>query len=246
MRKLLLMVSLCVLASPGVAADDAEKLYLKVLDPYIEVHTGPGRGYPVFYVVSRDEWVEVLHRRTDWVKIKTPDSKEGWVSVGQMLMTLTPAGERTDITDPGEEDFRVRNWEYGVVAGDFEGASAISFYAAWHFTGNISTEISLSQVLGSASSSTLLGAHIVHQPFPEWTVSPFFSLGTGVIETRPKSTLAQTQDRRDQYAHFGIGARMHLTKRFLLRLEYRNYVIFSSRNDNEEIDEWKAGFGFFF
>lgn len=246
MPKLLLIVILCVLHIAASAANDEEKLYLQVLDPYIEVHSGPGRGYPVFYVVSRDEWVEVLHRRTDWFKVRTPDEKEGWVSVSDMVMTLTPAGARTDITDPGEEDFRVRNWEYGVVGGDFEGASAISFYAAWHFTENISTEVSLSQVLGTASSSTLLGGHLVHQPFPEWPVSPFFSLGTGIIETRPKATLSQTQDRRDWYSHVGIGARMHLTKRFLLRFEYRSYVIFAGRNDNEEIDEWKAGFGFFF
>jgi hypothetical protein len=32
----------------------------------------------------------------------------------------------------------------------------------------------------------------------------------------------------------------------LLRGEYNNYLTFTSRDDNEEIDEWTAGFAFFF
>ena len=245
MYKILFTVFILVMTNMSMAAEK-EKNFLKVADPYIEMHTGPGRGYPIFYVVGRGEWIEVLYRQTNWFKVRTDDKKEGWVSVTEMAMTLNPSGERVAIVDPGEEDFRVRNWEYGALVGDFEGAAIISFYAGYHFTENISTEISLSQAVGSASSNILLGFHLVHQPFPEWPVSPYFTLGTGTIKTTPKSTIALSQDRTDQYANYGIGVRMHLTKRFLLRLDYRNYVIFTSRNDNEEIREWKAGFGFFF
>lgn len=245
MYKLLLTVCLLVVTNTSLAAEE-QKNFLKVADPYIEVHTGPGRGYPIFYVVGRGDWIEVLYRQTDWFKVRTEDKKEGWVSASELKMTLEPSGKRVAISDPGAQDFRVRSWEYGALVGDFSGAAIISFYAGYHFTENISTEVSLSQVIGSASSSVLLGFHIVHQPFPEWPVSPFFSLGTGIISTTPKATLALAQDRTDQYANYAIGARMHLTKRFLLRVEYRRYVIFSSRNDNEDINEWKAGFGFFF
>lgn len=245
MHKILLTVLVLVVTNTGMAAEK-QKNFLQVADPYIEMHTGPGRGYPIFYVVARGEWIEVLYRQTDWFKVRTDEKKEGWVSVTEMAMTLNPSGERVAIKDPGEEDFRVRTWEYGALVGDFGGAAKISFYAGYHFTENISTEISLSQAVGSASSNILLGFHLVHQPFPEWPVSPFFTLGTGFIQTTPKSTLAFAEDRTDQYANYGIGARLHLTKRFLLRLDYRDYVIFTSRNDNEEIREWMAGFGFFF
>jgi len=239
-----LTVLLLVVAHVGLTAE--RKIELKVIDPYVELHTGPGRGYPIFYVAERGEWIEVLFRQTDWFKVRTKDKKIGWVSSNQLKMTLDPSGQRSQIKEPGPEDFRVRNWEYGAVLGNFSGATVMSLYAGYHFTENISTELSVSHVLGSASSSLLVGVHLVQEPFPEWPVSPFISLGTGVIKTTPKATLALTQDRTDQYAHVGIGARMHLTKRFLLRLEYRRYVIFSSRNENEDIDEWKAGFGFFF
>ena len=36
---------------------------LRIADPYLEIRTGPGRGYPIFHVAARDEWVEVLLRR---------------------------------------------------------------------------------------------------------------------------------------------------------------------------------------
>jgi len=245
MYKLFLTVTLLMLSNMILAAEDPPN-QVEVIDPYIELHTGPGRGYPVFYVAERGEWVAILYRQTDWFKVRTKVGKEGWVSANQLKMTIEPSGARLAIKDPGEEDFRVRSWEYGALVGGFSGAAVVSFYASYHFTENISTEISLSQVIGSASSSDLIGVDIVNEPFPEWSVSPFITLGTGVIRTTPKSTLAIPVDRTDQLAHVGIGARMHLTKRFLLRMEYRRYAIFTSRTHNEDIDEWKAGFGFFF
>ena len=36
-----------------------------------------------------------------------------------------------------------------------------------------------------------------------------------------------------------------LTRRFLLRAEYKSYVVFTSRDENEEVEEWKVGFAFF-
>jgi hypothetical protein len=236
---------LLVLYSCVLLADDAPFL-VKVSDPYIEVHTGPGRGYPIFYTVARGEWVQILFRQTDWYKIKTESETEGWVSAAELAMTLNPSGERVDIKDPGPEDFRARNWEYGVLMGDFEGAAVITAYGAYHFTENISTEILISQATGNASNNTLLGVQLVHQTFPEWTVSPFVALGTGFIHVTPKSTIASTENRTDQYANYSLGIRMHVTKRFLLRVEYTDYIIFTDQNENEEVNEWKAGFGFFF
>jgi hypothetical protein len=39
---------------------------------------------------------------------------------------------------------------------------------------------------------------------------------------------------------------MYLTRRFIVRAEYKNNVIFQDKDDNQEIDGWKAGFAFFF
>jgi len=77
-------------------------------------------------------------------------------------------------------------------------------------------------------------------------VSPFFSLGTGIINIEPKSTLAEAEDRSDQVAIVGLGLKGYLSQRILLRFEYKGYVVLGSRDDNEDVDEWKAGLAVFF
>jgi hypothetical protein len=104
----------------------------------------------------------------------------------------------------------------------------------------------VSQVLGRFSDSTVASVNIVHLMYPDWRASPFFTLGAGAIHTEPKATLVATTDRTDSLAHAGVGVRTYLTRRFVFRAEYKTYVVFTSRDDNEEIREWKAGFSFFF
>ncbi len=65
---------------------------MQITDPYIELRTGPGRGYPVFFVAGRDEWIEILLRQTDWFKVRTANGQEGWVNRAQLETTLTEAG----------------------------------------------------------------------------------------------------------------------------------------------------------
>jgi hypothetical protein len=44
----------------------------------------------------------------------------------------------------------------------------------------------------------------------------------------------------------GVGLKAYAARRFLVRVQYSSYVVLSDRNDNEDIDEWKAGFAVFF
>jgi hypothetical protein len=87
---------------------------------------------------------------------------------------------------------------------------------------------------------------LTHVFLPDWRISPFVSLGTGLVNIDPKGTLVAPLDRNDQTAYVGGGVRFYLTRRFFLRGEYKSHVVFTSRDDNEEVDEWKLGFAFFF
>jgi hypothetical protein len=83
-------------------------------------------------------------------------------------------------------------------------------------------------------------------PFPNWRVSPYFTIGTGIVEIEPQTTIVQAEDRRDEIAHAGVGANIYLSDRFILRFEYKRHTVLTSRDDNEEIDQWKTGFSIFF
>ncbi len=245
--KAFLAIVICVLMCLCSTAYGKRSYYeVVVADPYIELHSGPGRGNPIFHVVDRGAEIEVLKRRTDWFKVRTKKDVEGWVSLEQMARTLEPDGDYVSIEDPQVDDYIDRRWEAGMQLGDFDGANILSIYGAYLFTPNLSTELWGSQITGDFSDGWMVTANIVHQPFPKWRVSPFFTLGTGIIRIEPKATLVQTEDRTDQVAQVGFGLRTHMSRRIMLRAEYKHYVVFTSRDDNEDIDEWTAGFAFFF
>lgn len=246
MRSAAAVITLLLVAVTAPAFAAKRHYEVVITDPYIELHTGPGGGYPVFHVVERDARVEVLKRRTDWFKIRTARGVEGWADARAMSRTVTPDGRPAGIENPDRDDYSERRFEAGVMLGDFDGANSISVYGAWLFTPNLAAELSGSQLTGQFSNGWMVNASLVHQPFPEWRLSPFFSLGAGVVTIDPKATLVATEDRTDQLAHAGFGVRAHVSRRFLLRAEYRSYVVFTSRDDNEEVNEWKAGFSVFF
>lgn len=217
-----------------------------VSDPYVEMHTGPGRGYPVFYVVGQGEEITILKRRTDWFKIQTEREKTGWVHIGEMKHTLDLDGNEIDFGELDQGDFSKRRWEMGFNGGDFGGANSLSGYLGYAITPNITVQLEATQALGEFSDSVIGTANILMYPFPKWRLSPYFTIGTGIITTKPHSTIVQAEDREDEIAHAGIGANYYLSDRFLIRMEYKRHTVLTSRDDNEEIDQWKAGFSIFF
>ena len=219
---------------------------VKVADPFLEMHTGSGAGYPVFHVIKRDETISVLKQRTNWYLIQNNKNLQGWVHRSQLIKTLTLENEKVEIKDITRENYLQHNWEMGLIGGNFGNLPMMTLASAYSLTQNLSAEISFAQVLGNFSSRTLIGINLIQQPFPAWKLSPYFSLGTGVINTDVKSTLSQIKDKSDIGANVGIGIKMYLTRRFILRTDLKKYIIFQSRNKNEEITSWQAGFAFFF
>ena len=247
MPRLLRLLILPVLFLAAVAQADEALPKILIADPFIELHTGPGRGYPIFHVAERGQEVEIVKRRTDWFMVRTSRGVEGWVPREQMIATLEPTGEPLDLQEPARENYMSRRWQGGVMAGDFSGASLISAFGGYAFSDNLSIELTVNHILGEYSNGYSATLGLMHVFVPEWRVSPYFTLGTGVIHIEPKSTLVQAEDRTDQIGYVGGGVQFYLTRRFMLRSEYRKDIIFTSRDDNEEVDEWKyIGFAFFF
>jgi opacity protein-like surface antigen len=221
-------------------------IVVSIIDPFIELHTGPGRGYPIDHVCERGETVTILKQRTDWFKVMTEKGKMGWVKRRQMQRTLGLHNEEVDLQEPALTDFIKRRWELGVLAGDYDGDDALTLYGNLRFTENLAAEVKLQQATGNVSNKKIATLSVVHQPFPEWRISPFFTLGAGIITTEPKPTLVQTEDRTDSSLLVGVGAYYYISSRFMLRMEYSNHLILTSRNVNEEVHEWQAGFSVFF
>ncbi|MFZ5756440.1 MAG: SH3 domain-containing protein [Pseudomonadota bacterium] len=230
----------------SVSAAAREPARLLVVDPFVELHSGAGRGYPVLEVVEHGTEIEVIERRTTWYRVRTVRGKEGWAPREQMLRTLTPGGEVFQEDEITEDDFRNRRFQVGAWMGDFGGSALMGLYGSWRFTPNLATEVAVQQAIGREADSLVADVSLAALPFPELSWSPYLALGTGMVETKPASVLVSAETRDDQSLSTALGVQHWVAQSFVVRLEYRQYLVLTSREDHESVDTWKAGFAVFF
>jgi hypothetical protein len=236
-----LLVLFALAASPARAGET-----VVVQDAYIDLHSGPGRGYPVTQVVERGAGVELLRQRTDWIKVRTDRGYQGWVHRDQLERTLTGEGEPVQLAGPTPEARTEHRWEVSLGAGDFDGADSVTVSGAWLPTESIYVRADVSQLLGDYSNGWLGTVGIGNVFAPSWRVSPFVTIGGGAVWVDPNATLVQSPHRTSGVVYAGAGLRGYLSNRFLLQAEYREYVILLDTNDNEVISQWSVAFTHFF
>ncbi len=112
------------------AAAQEKLLQVFVSEPYLELATGPGRGYPVFHVVEREQSVDVLYRRTDWFKVRDEQGVEGWARARDMRRTKLADGSPFVFNLGDRAGFTSHDWEIGIGGGDYGGANLIGLYGA--------------------------------------------------------------------------------------------------------------------
>lgn len=253
----LLIIALLLACSAGARADgwldaftgfwqDDGPLVVTVDTAYIDVYTGPGRGYPVFHALERGEPITLLKARTGWIKIATRRGLSGWIRRSAMADTLGPDGTVPQFEYNNRSDAVAGRFELGAGFGDFGGADSVGLTLGYRFTRNLTLEARYSQQTGQFSDSEILAAGILHQPFPEWRISPFLGVGAGQITIDPSSALVATEDREDSVLQASLGTYVYLSRRFFMRVQYTNHYLLTSRENNEEVNEWRVGFNVFF
>ena len=177
LRCCLLLLPLCV------AAEEAP---LTVDSPFIEMHTGPGSGFPVFHVVERGEQVSLLKQRTDWFQVRAPRGQRGWVSRRQIGTTQMAGGASFAAALARAE--RRRRFQVGVAGGQFAGEPAVTLSGdyQWHF---LRLGAVLSDVAGRYSSTRLYYAQLGLVPSLDWPAVPGLWFGAGVFANDPRQTL---------------------------------------------------------
>jgi opacity protein-like surface antigen len=226
-------------------SNESEFASLTIEVPFIELLSGPSVGYPVLHVIEKGENVLVLVKRTSWLKVKDKRGNEGWFHQ-DALLGLSQFGENVVQTEIGEQDYLNRDYEAGVMYGDFDGSNFYNFSLAYNLTSVFSTEFSVGKALGDISNSDLVEVMVISQPFGEFFMTPYIGIGGGIIYTTPHSVLADSEKRENTLMSAALGVKYHLARNFLLRAEYKYSLVLTDRDDNEEIQVWKLGFSVFF
>jgi hypothetical protein len=244
MRRLLALV-LLVQALQIDLANAAEKLLvLVVAEPYLEMHSGPGRGFPVVYVIGRDELVTVLYSRTDWFKVRALRGNEGWVRRADLAKTLMANGDPAPI--PPYPDFATHRWELGAGYGVFNRENLVTAYVDFGLTNSLDVEFVVQQAFGTLDDRYIASIGLRHTFIPEWKwFSPTAGLGTAYQYIQDKVPPAPLQANQ-QMAYVSLGARGFITRRFMWRADWRHYVVFNDLNVYEDLEEWKLDLAVFF
>ena len=228
---------------PADLPSDTEQVV--VGSEFLNLYTGPGRGYVIDHVVAYGEPLWLLKRRTDWVKVMTRKGRTGWARIADLDEIFAPDGVQVAVATPGIDDYNAQSVRLGFAYGDFAGANSMGVSLGYRFTRNLSAEVRAAQTVGAYSNSQTYQVAVLHKPFPEWRLAPYFLLGTGINITSPNATIVATEDRQDTAMLTGIGVTTYLSRRFALRAEVANHYLLTSRENNQEIVEWKLGFDVF-
>ncbi|WP_421131731.1 SH3 domain-containing protein [Alteromonas sp. A079] len=231
-----------------LSAVRGESVVVKVVEPYADMHTGPASEFPVFHVIERGERISVLKEHTGWYKVVTGDGKEGWIAKAALAKTRDANDRPLRLAQNNFEGYQGRTWEFGIFGGKLDDVNAMSVSAAWILTENIAAEISATQALGDFSDNRMWLVRLQHYTFPEWQLTPYFTLGAGQIRTEPSATLVQSgaDTRTNDLLEVGAGVRYYLTRNFVMRAEYKRLTALTERDEFEELNQWTLGFSVFF
>lgn len=229
-------------------AQDKPALSLEVIDPFIEVRTGPGRGYPIFYVMEQGENIEVLVRRDGWYEVRAENGRVGWVSPSQLSRTLQATGEPADLPSVSFGNYLTNKWRIGfstgqVVTGDT--ADLFSVAASYRFNSWFALEGEYGRFFDSSDRGNFYGANLLFEPFSHWRLSPELILGSGKRSSSTQPELPQEEDKNFSFINYGLGFNYYLGRNFVVRSDYR-WTAVSEDNDTVTLQSWKLGFNTFF
>jgi Bacterial SH3 domain len=232
--------------APAHAEDAAVVERLKVSDPYLEMRTGPGRGFPIFHVAAKEEWIEITLRYTDWYKVRTESGKEGWVNRRQLETTLTEAGGAKSFRDLLLDDYLLRRVQLGAAWGRFKSEPMLKLWTSYKLSETLSAEATIGQVQGVFSGTDFWHVNLLAEPWSDQRLSPFFGVGFGKFKNIPNASLIGALTTNAKLGNATIGARYHLSDRFVLRVDYSIYTAFVADTRSAEYRAITGGLSFFF
>src|SRR5580692_9090095 len=205
MRRLLALLLLLQAFSVGLVHAKEQLLEVVVAEPYLEMHSGPGRGYPVVYVVGRDEVVTILYSRTDWFKVRAPRGQEGWARRTDLALTKLASGEPAPI--PPYPDFATHRWELGVGYGVFNHENLVTGWGDFGLTNSLDAELAVEQAFGTIDNRYIATLGLRHTFIPEFKwISPTAGIGFGYQYVQNRVPPAPLQDS-NQLAYVSLGLR---------------------------------------
>jgi hypothetical protein len=225
---------------------------LTVMDTFLEMHSGPGRGYPVIHTMEQDEHITVIRRRGSWYQVKNKHDKSGWIQQEKLARTIAPSGLPAALPDTQHGDYLAQQGRVGFSLGQQGDAETANLVAGFRLFSFVGAEIEYGQVFGSAVDGTKYdgisyGANILVEPIKSWSFTPFVIAGIGKQswEVKAKQAVGSRNEFHVDQTFWGAGINYYIGYNFVVRSEYRQIEL-SGNNNSSRNTAWRIGFSSFF
>jgi len=247
-RCLLCLLTLCLghLMIAGIAFGEEEYQKASVVEPFLEIHTGPGASYPVFYIAEEGEDILLIKRRTDWYRIRLSNGKEGWVHRNEIAKTLLAQGRKKHWLDRFYDDYAAGRLEMGWAAGTFGGDPSLHVRVTYLLTDTLAIEGSAGYVSSDLGNTELYGGGVVVTPWSGRWFSVSGTVGAGFVLATPSSLLVNVSREKFHEAHAGLGITIPLVRNLFVRGDFRNFTLFMTPERTREFQEYSMGLSFRF
>lgn len=244
----MLLAALLLPLAAARAADEAPAPApaLVVGDAYVELHTGPGRGYPVFHIVARGESVQLLLAQTSWIRVRTAAGIEGWAARHSLQGTLTAAGWRPGGLRAWADDWLVGRVEAGGAWGRFQRQPMLELGLRWSLSETIAIDAAAGQVQGLYSGTDFWRIGLALDPLADAPLAPVFGIGVGRFRNVPNASLVEQDTTHANLAHASIGLRWRFGSRYRLRAAWSHHVALLSDERSREYRALTVGLSFSF
>jgi hypothetical protein len=240
---LLLLLAGCLL---GARAAEESVPTLALSEPFVDLHTGPGRGYPVFHVSARGEVVQLLLAHTGWVKLRTAAGIEGWTPRAALQGTLQAAGVAPGLFARWRDTHLRDKLEFGAAWGRFQRQPMLKLGARLRLSEAIAVQAAAGQVQGLYSGTDFWQVDAVLEPMSDLPLSPVFAVGVGRFRNIPNASLVEQGTTNANLAHAGLGLRWRFGARYVLHADWSHFVALLSEQRSREYRAVTVGLSFHF
>ena len=158
-----------------------------------------------------------------------------------LLTSAALTGVQATFRDVLLEDYLHRRVYVGIDYGRLEQDPLLILRLGYQLSKNFALELTGAESIGSYATVELTQLNLLSTPVTDAAVVPYFSLGLGGFVKTPKATLVNVRTVTATIGNAGVGVQYYLTRNFVTRLEYRQFVAPIDENRLDKYRQWSLG-----
>ncbi|MEK6750430.1 MAG: SH3 domain-containing protein [Pseudomonadota bacterium] len=238
---LAVVVGLLAIFHTGAWAETAAPAIVTIEQAYVDLHTGPGAGYPVYTVVERGGRVVVLAEQGDWYKVQSERRQVGWLANTALAQARVSATPRVTFAAAEQVYHASRSYVLGVTSGKFGRDLMYGLSGSYHIVKGLHIDTSLAQSAGMYSMSNYYSAGLQWYLWSERRFSPGVFVMGGKLSGVQHATIYPVREVQADFVSTGLSMRVRLTDRFFLRTGAGMFSLQQFDNTLPNFWEWQIG-----